>query len=170
MIFLWRDDHFCFHMMMLCMVTCAPLLCLMYQHANIEHVLLRICELRCSSRELLRLSTRCDSILGLPTAVVRNGGVIWARCDVAPLSRGQGVFPPGATSSAAVAVSWVVNHHHGGIHSCQRVHTALPCWVKPGGAEFQLIVAGHLDEGAPTKRPLEACSKPVATLRKRARI
>lgn len=35
--------------------------------------------------------------------------------------------------------------------------------MQPRGAKFQLIIAGHLDEGAPTKRALEASSKPGVT-------
>lgn len=115
------------------------------------------------SRKLLRMSAWSRSILRFCIATIAPDDLWLARRNVASLPWGQGGLPSRGNSSTAVALGRVVHHHHGGIHSGQRVHAALACWVQPRGAKFQLIVAGHLDEGAPTKRPLEASSKPGFT-------
>lgn len=120
------------------------------------------------SRELLRLSAWSLPVLHLRTITVVHGDLRVARRDVAPLPSGQRVLPPrAAAASAAITLGGVVNHHHGGIHSRQRVYAALARRVQPRRAQFQLVVAGHLDERAPTKRSLEAGSKPGATSRGR---
>lgn len=91
-----------------------------------------------------------------------------AGCHVAPLPARERGLPTGVTATAAAAIaasvlSQVVNHHHGGIHASQRVHAALARRVKSRGAQIQLVVARHLDEGAPSERSLEAGSEPAAT-------
>lgn len=111
-------------------------------------------------RELLGLSIWSNSVLRFDAATVAPGDLGLAGRDVASLPGRQRGLPP---FDGGVALGRVVNHHHGGIHSGQRVHAALARRVQPCGAELQLIIAGHLDERAPTKCPFEAGSKSGAT-------
>lgn len=112
------------------------------------------------SAELLRLSSQGSSVLDPPRDTARSGHLCVARRDVAPLPARQRRFFGSTPPGPAVAFRWVVNHHGGRIHSGQRVHAALTCRVEPRGAQLQLIVAGHLNERAPTECSLEARSKP----------
>lgn len=92
------------------------------KHAKTESNLLFLCLEMFSSRKFLRLSGWRDSVLGFGN-VVGTSDLCLATCDVAFLPAGEGVLPSSAT------ISRVVNYHHGGIHSCQRVHAALASWV-----------------------------------------
>lgn len=96
-----------------------------------------------------------------------------AGCHVACLPARERGLPPRAataaiaatTTATAAALSQVLNRHHGGIHASQRVHAALARGVKARGAQVQLVVVRHLDEGAPSEHSLEAGSEPVAARR-----
>lgn len=115
---------------------------------------------RLPSREFLRLSIWGASILHFCNTAVTPGDVRVARRDVVFLPAGQERLPLRATAGTALGISGVVHHNHGGIHPRQRVHAALPRRVHPRRAKFQLVIAGHFDERAPTERTLEAGAKP----------
>lgn len=60
----------------------------------------------------------------------------------------------------AVSIVGVQHHGHAGVHPGHSVEAALPCGVEPGCLQLQLLVAGHLNEGAPAQSSLEASSEP----------
>lgn len=63
--------------------------------------------------------------------------------------------------AAGVGVLPVIQHYgHAGLHSGHGIEAALPGGVKPGRLELQLVVAGHLDEGAPAESSFETSSEP----------
>lgn len=83
---------------------------------------------KCScSREFFRLSAGSASILCFHSGVAATSNLCVPRSDVASLPTRQGMLPSGATYSAAITFSRVINYHHGVIHPCQCVHTALAC-------------------------------------------
>lgn len=110
--------------------------------------------------KLLMLSVWSSSVLHAHDAVSGLGGLHVTRSDVAPLPAQERVLASRAAAGAAIALSRVVDHHHGGIHASQRVHAALARRVKPRGTQIQLVVARDLDEGAPAECSFEASSKP----------
>lgn len=60
----------------------------------------------------------------------------------------------------AVSIASVEHHCHAGVHPGHSIEAALSGGVEPGCLQLQLVIAGHLNEGAPAEGSLEASSEP----------
>lgn len=101
--------------------------------------------------EVLSLSIGGAACLSLGPVPIATKPVFHSRVDVALL--------PGLVL-VVCSVYRVIHHYHGGIHARQGVHAALAGRVEARGPQLQLVIAGHLDKGAPAERLLEAGPEP----------